>query len=131
MLPSTQCGICQTLNPDGCPRFLLSGWELAESSRRRAHAVQRDHRCRPAGTGTAAGNANARDRITIRARLLDHAINPGHPENYIICSVSFPAPGTLGNLGRNTLRAPAWKTSIFRVFKNHNLRGGKEASAPG
>ena len=36
---------------------------------------------------------------------------------------SFPALGTLGNLGRNTLRAPGLEGFDFSLFKNHNLLG--------
>jgi hypothetical protein len=36
-----------------------------------------------------------------------NAINPGNPSNYIsLQCFSFPNPGELGNLGRNTLRGP-------------------------
>jgi len=37
-----------------------------------------------------------------------NAINPGNPSNYInLQCFSFPNPGEIGNLGRNTLRGPA------------------------
>ena len=38
---------------------------------------------------------------------------------------SFPALGSLGNLGRNTLRGPPLRSLDFSVFKNHQLWGEK------
>ena len=37
----------------------------------------------------------------------------------------FPVLGTLGNLGRNTLRMPVFRDLDFSVFKNQNLWGEK------
>jgi hypothetical protein len=46
-------------------------------------------------------------------------INTGQPLNYINLSCfSFPAPGELGNLGRNTLRAPEYLDVDSSLFKN-------------
>ena len=36
---------------------------------------------------------------------------------------AFPAPGQLGNLGRNTLSMPVFRDLDFSVFKNQNLWG--------
>ena len=36
---------------------------------------------------------------------------------------SFPAPGVLGNLGRNLFHMPAFRDLDFSVFKNQSLRG--------
>jgi hypothetical protein len=36
---------------------------------------------------------------------------------------AFPAPGVLGNLGRNTLHMPVFRDLDFSVFKNQNLWG--------
>jgi hypothetical protein len=38
---------------------------------------------------------------------------------------AYPAPGQLGNLGRNTLRMPTFRDLDFSVFKNQNLWGEK------
>ncbi len=38
---------------------------------------------------------------------------------------AFPAPGQLGNLGRNTLWMPVYRDLDFSVFKNQNLWGEK------
>ena len=48
-----------------------------------------------------------------------NAINPGQPSNYIKTNCfSFPAPGVLGDLGRNTLRGPKYVDMDASVFKN-------------
>jgi hypothetical protein len=36
---------------------------------------------------------------------------------------AFPAPGELGNLGRDIFRMPVFRNLDFSVFKNQNLRG--------
>jgi hypothetical protein len=38
---------------------------------------------------------------------------------------AFPAPGVLGNLGRDLFRMPVFRDLDFSVFKNQNLRGEK------
>ena len=38
---------------------------------------------------------------------------------------AFPAPGVLGNMGRNTLRMPVFRNLDFSVFKNQNVWGEK------
>ena len=38
---------------------------------------------------------------------------------------AFPAPGILGNLGRNLFRMPVYRNVDFSVFKNQNLLGEK------
>ena len=38
---------------------------------------------------------------------------------------SFPAPGVLGNLGRNLFHMPVFRNLDFSVFKNQNLGGEK------
>jgi len=110
------------------PRFLLSGWELggiftAQSGMPFSATIAGDR----AGTGTAAGNNNGqRPDYNPASGCSTDAINPGHPDNYIkLQCFSFPAPGTLGNLGRNTLRAPGLADFDFSLFKNHNLLGEK------
>ena len=117
--PSTQMAV---------PRFLLSGWELggiftAQTGMPFTATIAADR----AGTGTAAGNNNGqRPDYNPAPGCSTNAINPGHPENYIrLQCFSFPAPGTLGNLGRNTMRAPGLEDFDFSLFKNHNLLGEK------
>jgi hypothetical protein len=110
------------------PRFLLSGWELggiftAQSGMPFSATIAADR----AGTGTAAGNANGqRPDYNPAPGCSTNAVNPGHPESYVnLQCFSFPAAGTLGNLGRNTLRAPTIQDFDFSLFKNHNLWGEK------
>ena len=51
-----------------------------------------------------------------------NAVNSGNPSNYVkLQCFSFPALGTLGNLGRNTMRGPGLEDFDFSLFKNHNL----------
>jgi hypothetical protein len=109
-------------------RALLSGWELggiftAQSGMPFSATIAADR----AGTGTAAGNNNGqRPDYNPAPGCSPNAVNPGHPENYIkLQCFSFPAAGQLGNLGRNTLRAPGLEDFDFSLFKNHNLRGEK------
>ena len=55
-----------------------------------------------------------------------NAINPGQPNNYINTNCfSFPAPGVLGNLGRNTLRGPRLVDFDSSLFKNIQLAHDK------
>jgi hypothetical protein len=52
--------------------------------------------------------------------------NPGQPSNYInLNCFAFPAPGVLGNLGRNTLRGPGFEDFDFSLFKNIGFRSEK------
>ena len=39
--------------------------------------------------------------------------------------IGFPAPGVMGNLGRNTYSMPVFRNFDFSVFKNQNLWGEK------
>jgi hypothetical protein len=51
-----------------------------------------------------------------------NAINPGSVSSYIkTACFSWPALGTLGNLGRNTLRGPGLQEYDFSLFKNWAL----------
>jgi hypothetical protein len=48
----------------------------------------------------------------------------GDINNYInVSCFAYPAPGVLGNLGRNTLRMPVYRNLDFSVFKNQNVYG--------
>lgn len=50
----------------------------------------------------------------------------GNIDNYIMTQCfAFPAPGVLGNLGRDTLRMPVFRDLDFSVFKNQSLWGEK------
>ena len=113
--PATQMAI---------PRFFLSGWELGgiytvQSGGPFSALISGDR----AGTGTGAGNANGQRPDYIGGPgCSTNATNPGHPDNYInLRCFSFPVAGTLGNLGRNTLRGPGVEDFDFSLFKNNNL----------
>lgn len=50
----------------------------------------------------------------------------GDINNYIMTQCfAFPAPGVIGNLGRNTLRMPVFRDLTFSAVKNQNLFGEK------
>jgi len=68
-----------------------------------------------------------------RARLLDQR-DQSRPsgKNYInLQCLSFPAARPLGNLGRNTLRAPALEDFRFFAVRTTICGRENEASAPG
>jgi hypothetical protein len=109
-------------------RFLLSGWELggiftAQSGEPFSAKIPADR----ARTGTAAGNNNGqRPDYNAAPGCSPNAVNQGNPDHYVkLQCFSFPALGQLGNLGRNTLRAPGLEDFDFSLFKNHNLAGEK------
>jgi hypothetical protein len=53
-------------------------------------------------------------------------VNPGQPSNYInLNCFSLPALGTLGDLGRNTLRGPDFADLDFSLFRNIALHQEK------
>jgi len=55
-----------------------------------------------------------------------NATNPRNIANYIRTECfSWPALGTLGNLGRNTLRGPRLQEDDFSLFKNFPLFGDR------
>jgi hypothetical protein len=69
---------------------------------------------------------------TTGAQRPDYVAGPGCSPNattgninsYIMVSCfAYPAPGVLGNLGRNTLTMPVFRDLDFSVFKNQNLIG--------
>jgi Carboxypeptidase regulatory-like domain/TonB dependent receptor len=110
----------------GTPRAVLGGWELGGIFSGRSGApftvtIQTDQ----AGTG------DSRVRSTSGGQRPDfnptpgcsvNAINPGNPSHYIKTECfSFPALGTLGNLGRNTLRGPGLEELDFSLFKNWRI----------
>jgi hypothetical protein len=101
------------------PKFLLSGWQLggiyqAHSGTPFSITLTGD----PAFTGTTAPNAE-RPNFNPGPGCGSNPVNPGQPSNYIkLQCFSFPAPGVLGNSGRNTLRGPFIHELDFSLFKN-------------
>jgi outer membrane receptor protein involved in Fe transport len=123
--PSPHSGMAVT-------RFLLSGWELSgifttQSGRPFSIRIPSDQ----AGTGSnQVGRNGGGQRPDFNPSggpgCTVGAVNAGVPANYIrVECFSFPRPGELGNLGRNTFRAPKLEDFDFSVFKNHNLVGEK------
>jgi len=101
----------------GAPRAILSGWELGSIFS--AHTgvpftakVNSDI----AFTGNSRVNSSAggqRPNFNPIPGCSTNPVNSGQPTNYINLSCfSLPALGTLGDLGRNTLRGPGSWTSI-------------------
>lgn len=108
-------------------RFLLSGWEVsgiftAQSGAPYTVTIPVDR----AGTGIS-GNSNQRPDFKPGPGCSSpNATNPGNPSEYVnLACFAFPAPGTLGNLGRNVLRTPNLQNFDFSLFKNHNLLSEK------
>ena len=51
-----------------------------------------------------------------------NAVNPGQPSNYLKTQCfAYPALGTFGNLGRNTLRGPGLQDFDFSLLKTQSF----------
>src|SRR5206468_2685508 len=105
-------------------RFLLSGWEVSS-----IFTIQKGTpfsvrlATDSAGTGTSTTTQQRPDFKPGPDCPSPNAVDPGHPVRYIkLQCFSYPTPGTIGNLGRNTLRSPSVKDVDFSLFKNHDLR---------
>jgi hypothetical protein len=111
----------------GVPRFLLSGWEIggiftAQSGSPFNVGLTNDQ----GRTGTSTRNAAGGQRPNYTPGPNCTSLTTGDPSNYINMSCfSFPALGTLGNLGRNALRGPTIQNLDFSVFKNNRIWGEK------
>lgn len=110
----------------GLPGFVLSGWEVAGIYQIRngvpfSVKIPVD-RARTGNSVVGLTTGAQRPDFVPGPGCTTNAINPGDPFNYIKTQCfAFPALGTLGNLGRNTLRGPGLQNFDFSVFKNHNL----------
>ncbi|MGH9325897.1 MAG: TonB-dependent receptor domain-containing protein [Terriglobia bacterium] len=104
------------------PRFLLSGWQLggvfqAHSGTPFTLTIAGDQ----ANTGTDRSDEQ-RPNFNAIPGCTPNAINPGQFDNYVkLQCFSYPAFGTLGNLGRNTLQGPGMTEFDFSLFKNEAL----------
>jgi hypothetical protein len=118
--PSLHSGMALT-------RFFLSGWEVsgifaAQSGLPFSLQIPIDR----AGTGTGVTTQQRLDFKPGPGCSTPDAVNSGNISNYInLQCFAFPAAGTLGNLGRNTLRGPMLENFDFSLFKNHDLIGEK------
>ena len=108
---------------EGASRKILGGWEIgsiftAHSGVPFTAKLTSDE----AFTGNSRVNTTAggqRPNFNPGPGCSPNAINPGQPFNYIkVNCFSFPAPGVLGDLGRNTLRGPGFADLDFSLFKN-------------
>jgi Carboxypeptidase regulatory-like domain len=110
----------------GAPRALLAGWELggifsARTGPPFTATIQTD-RARTGDSRVRSTSGGQRPDFNALPGCSVNAVNPGHPSNYIRTECfSWPALGTLGNLGRNTLRGPGLQEYDFSLFKNWTL----------
>jgi Carboxypeptidase regulatory-like domain len=79
-------------------------------------------------TGTDASGTGARsDRPNLIGDPYSGVVQPSTPQSlqyFNPAAFAAPAPGTFGNLGRNALYGPGFKTVDFSVFKTTKLSGG-------
>ena len=110
----------------GAPRAVLEGWELGSIFS--AHTgvpftvkINTDN----AFTGNSRVNSTAggqRPDFNPAPGCTTNPVNSGQPSNYINYNCfSVPALGTLGDLGRNTLRGPGFVDFDFSLFRNIGL----------
>jgi hypothetical protein len=108
---------------DGAKRALLAGWELggiftAQTGPPFTVTLTTDQ-ARTGDSRVRSTSGGQRPDFNAAPGCTVNAINPGNPNNYIRTECfSFPALGTLGNLGRNTLRGPGLHEFAAAVFKN-------------
>ncbi len=116
---------------EGAARALLAGWQLggiftAQSGPPFTVTLSTDQ-ARTGDSRVRSTSGGQRPDFNPLPGCTPNAINPGNPNNYIKTECfSFPALGTLGNLGRNTLRGPGLHEFDMSLFKNwpwgHDLR---------
>jgi carboxypeptidase family protein/TonB-dependent receptor-like protein len=112
----------------GVARSALAGWQIggiftAQSGAPFSVGLQGDQARTGSSTTNAAGGQ--RPDFNAIAGCTPNAVT-GDPGNYIKKECfSFPASGTLGNLGRNTLRGPSLKEFDFSLVRNQALKGEK------
>ncbi|HPK71614.1 MAG TPA: hypothetical protein PLN93_06710, partial [Vicinamibacterales bacterium] len=69
-----------------------------------------------------ANSFNFADRLTTPG--CESAVNPGDPNHYIKTECfAFPAPGRMGNSGRNSLEGPGIKTLDASLVKMTRIKG--------
>jgi Carboxypeptidase regulatory-like domain/TonB-dependent Receptor Plug Domain/TonB dependent receptor len=120
---NAQWNIPKPANFSGKPAAILGGWQLG--------GIFQYHSGVPfsvrltsdqALTGNSRTHSSAggqRPNFNPGPGCSANAVNPGQPSNYIKATCfSFPAPGELGDLGRNTLRGPSFADFDSSLFKN-------------
>jgi len=107
----------------GAARSLLGGWEVggivtAQSGPPFSVTLTNDQaRTGDSRTRSTSGGQRPDFNASV-AGCSDNATNPNNPYNFIRFECfSFPALGTLGSLGRNTLRGPGLKDVDLSLFK--------------
>ena len=114
----------------GATHALLAGWELggiltAQSGAPFTVTLQTDQ-ARTGDSRVRSTSGGQRPDFNPANGCTVNAVNPGNPSNYIRTECfSFPALGTLGNLGRNTLRGPGLHEFDAALFKNWPWAGDR------
>jgi hypothetical protein len=106
-------------------RAVLGGWAVggiftAQTGPPFSVTIQTDQ-ARTGNSRVRASDGGQRPNA-VASPACSNPVNPGNPSNYIQTQCfTFPALGQLGNLGRNTLRAPGLEDFDFSIFKNWGL----------
>jgi hypothetical protein len=123
---NTQWSIPVPSNLRGASKAILGGWQLGgifqyHSGMPFTVTLSSDQ----AFTGssrTHSSGGGQRPNFNPGPGCSTNAIRPGQPSNYINASCySFPAPGVLGDLGRNTLQGPQFADFDSSLFKNISI----------
>lgn len=116
----------------GFSKAALGGWELggifsAQSGPPFSVTLKNDQ-ARTGDSRVGSSSGGQRPDFLPGPGCSTNAINPGNPFDYIKMGLygspqcfAFPALGTLGNLGRNTLRGPGMQDFDASLFKNWPL----------
>ena len=111
-------------------RFALSGWELtgiftARSGLPFSIGIPNDEAATGGFLSTATHVAQRPDfnpsAAGCNASTPQGAVTGNRDNPLNMACFPYPAPGTLGNLGRNQLRGPSLQDFDFSIFKNNNL----------
>ena len=115
---------------NGLTRVVLADWQISGVFRAQSGfpftlALNGDRAGSKADT-TGTGLGQPPD--VIESPECETLTNPGDVNRYVkLECFTFPADGTLGNLGRNVLTAPGLATLDLVLVKNQKLRGGATA----
>lgn len=105
----------------GPASLLLKGWQLGSIARVQSglpFSVVLNSDRGGSQTDTTAAGLGQRPNL-LNAPGCETLTNPGNPDRYVKTQcLLFPARGTLGNLGRNTLTRPGISNLDFSIFKD-------------